>query len=251
MTLINDIFEFLCAFAPLELQMSFDNSGFLVGRKNRPVKRTLLALDITPEVINEAREKGAELVIAHHPIIFSALKNITDEKLLALAQSDIAAVCMHTNLDICDGGVNDVLIRLLSGKEALSPLDEDGCGRIAELNEAMCLSDFLSLCKEKLQTAGLRYYDAGKSVCRLAVLGGAGADSLYRAHELGCDTFVTADIKYHQFLDAAELGINLIDADHFCTENPVIPMLRAMLSDKFPEVEFSVSQVHRQLISFC
>ena len=81
-------------------------------------------------------------------------------------------------------------------------------------------------------------------------MGGAGGDALRDAVEKGCDTYVTADVKYHQFLEAAHCGINLIDADHFCTENPVIPVLAAKLADAFPEPEFVVSSRHRQIIRF-
>ena len=95
----------------------------------------------------------------------------------------------------------------------------------------------------------LRYVDAGKPVRRLAVMGGAGGDAMRDALARGCDTYVTADVKYHQFLDAAELGLNLIDADHFCTENPVMPVLAEKLRAAFPELTILLSQRHRQIIS--
>ena len=101
-----------------------------------------------------------------------------------------------------------------------------------------------------MDSKGLRYYDAGRSVKRLAVMGGSGGDYIGCAVEKGCDTYVTADIKYHQFLEAKELGINLIDGDHFCTENPVIPSLCEKLRHEFPDVCFTVSARHGQVISF-
>lgn len=248
-----EIFRFLCTLAPLELQMDFDNSGFLVGRRKAPVSKVLLALDITGEVIGEAIDKGAQLIISHHPVIFHRLASVSDEGsdeyVLRMAEQGIAAICMHTNLDIADGGVNDVLIRLL-GASCEGPLDKDGCGRIGSLPEPLSMEDFLARCKSRLHASGLRYFDAGQAVSRLAVLGGAGGDSLCEAAEKGCDTYVTADIRYHQFLDAARLGINLIDADHFCTENPVIPVLADKLAGEFPDLRFMVSQRHRALISF-
>lgn len=249
-----EIFETLCSWAPLELQMEFDNSGFLAGRKDKPVRRALLALDITEEVIREAIELGAELIISHHPLIFFPLKSVTGDgpgwKTLLLAENGLAAICMHTNLDIARDGVNDVLICLL-GAEPEGPLDAEGCGRVGTLPQAMPLQDFLQLCKDRLQAKGLRYVDGGRPVRRLAVLGGAGGDDVRDALAKGCDTFVTADVKYHSFLDALEEGLNLIDADHFCTENPVIPALAARLRQAFPQVEFVVSRKHRQLVSFC
>lgn len=253
MRTIHDIFYFLCRLAPLELQVDFDNAGFLVGRGSAPVNRVLLSLDITDEVIGEAIERKVDLIVSHHPVIFSKLRSVTDggtdDKVLRLAENRIGAICMHTNLDIAQGGVNDVLIRLL-GADSEAPLDKDGCGRIGELPEEMPLNAFLERCKTVLQVPGLRYCDGGKAVRRLAVMGGAGGNALEDAYGKGCDTYVTADVKYHQFLMAKELGINLIDADHFCTENPVIPVLAEQLSDAFPDVEFIVSARHKPVISF-
>lgn len=253
MTTVHEIFDQICAWAPLELQMDFDNSGFLVGRGDRVIHKALLSLDITLPVIEEASANGIDLIISHHPLIFYPLKSLTDEgpgyKALLLAEKGISAICMHTNLDITEGGVNDVLIRLL-GAEPESALDSDGCGRIGSLPQPLSMDAFLTLCKERLQTKGLRYVNVGKPVHRIAVLGGAGGHDLSFAIEKGCDTYITADIKYHEFLDAAEKGINLIDADHFCTENPVIPVLARRLAEKFPEVSFIVSSSHKQLVSF-
>ena len=229
--------------------MGFDNSGFLFGRETASVTKALLALDITSAVVDEAIEQGAELIISHHPLIFSPLKSVTDEKLLRLARHQIGVISMHTNLDIAQGGVNDVLMAAL-GVQVQGRLDEYGCGRVGRLDKAMPMEEFLPFCKAVLKTAGLRYYDSGRQVSKLAVMGGSGGDSLETAYRLGCDTYLTADIKYHQFLEAQELGINLIDGDHFCTENLVIPVLAQRLRTAFPETEFTISKRHRQVISF-
>lgn len=249
MTKIADVFDYLCEIAPLELQLPFDNSGFLVGRKEEEVKRVLLALDITPAVISEAVEYNAELIVSHHPVIFSSLKSFTDEKYLSLAENRIAVISMHTNLDIAKGGVNDVLLNLL-GAECTGPLDKDDCGRTGILRNETSLQSFIELCKESLGCNGIRYYDSGKTVKNIAVMGGSGGDALDDAVEKGCDTYVTADIKYHQFLSAAELGINLIDADHFCTENPVMSVLSKRLAERFEDVEFILSKSHKAIIEF-
>lgn len=244
-----EIYDYLKELAPLELQMDFDNSGFQLGRLDAEVNRALLALDVTEEVVGEAIELGAQLIISHHPLIFSKLRSIMDTKLLRLAENRIAVISMHTNLDIAAGGVNDVLITLL-GARADGPFDPDNCGRVGELPEAQQFDSFLRFCKTALDSKGLRYYDAGRPVKRLAVMGGSGGDYIGCAAEKGCDTYVTADIKYHQFLEAKELGINLIDGDHFCTENPVIPSLCEKLRHEFPDVCFTVSASHGQVISF-
>lgn len=252
MTTVQDIISFLEAAAPLELQTDFDNAGFLIGHADSEVRTVLLSLDVTDEVTEEAMQLGADLIVSHHPVIFHPVRSITDTradtvKLLRLIENRIAVISMHTNLDIAQGGVNDVLIQKL-GAETDGALDADGCGRVGHLREPMAFADFLSRCKQTLQVNGLRYVSAGKPVQRLAVMGGAGAGSIAQAAALGCDTYVTADIKYHDFLNARELGLNLIDADHFCTEDPVISDLLNRLSAAFPEVRFVKSTVHRQTI---
>lgn len=249
MTTAKNIFDNLCGLAPLELQLGFDNSGFLLGRESATVTKALLALDVTSAVVDETIEQGAELIISHHPLIFSPLKSVTDEKLLRLAQHKIGVISMHTNLDIAQGGVNDVLMKAL-GAEIIGTLEEDGCGRVGRLAEAMSMEAFLPFCKTVLNTSGLRYYDSGRRVSKLAVMGGSGGDSIETAFRLGCDTYLTADIKYHQFLEAQELGINLIDGDHFCTENLIVPVLARRLRAAFPETEFTISQRHHQVAGF-
>ena len=254
MTKIYQIYDALCEWAPLSLQMDFDNAGFQIGHWEDPVSRVLLALDVTDAVAEEAAALGVELVVSHHPLLFHPPKSITDDdptmsRVLFLAENRIAVISMHTNLDIAEDGVNDVLIRLL-GAEPEETLDDSGCGRIGVLEEPCSMAEFLACCKERLQVSGLRYYDAGKPVSRLAVMGGGGGDSVEDAWRKGCDTYVTADLKYHQFLHAEQLGLNVIDGDHFCTENPIIPELYERLSDTFPEVSFHISERHRQTVCF-
>ncbi len=253
MRVLNEIYEYLCSLAPLELQMEFDNAGLLIGRRQAPVSKAVLALDITEEVIEETLEIGANLIISHHPIIFHKLKSVSDtdndDRILRMVENGIAAVCMHTNLDIAEGGVNDILITLL-GASCQGVLDANNCGRIGSLPVPMAMQDYLQYIKTALHAEGLRFYDAGRPVEHLAVMGGAGGDSLHDAWEKGCDTYVTADVKYHQFLEAAQLGLNLIDADHFYTENPVISILAEKLNARFPDVEFCVSTRHHAVVSF-
>ena len=254
MALISEIYDFLCKLAPLELQMGFDNSGFQIGRRDINAERVILALDVTDDVVQEAEENEAKLIITHHPLIFSGIKSIDGntpegDRLLRLAKNGVAVISMHTNLDISAGGVNDVLIELL-GAKAEGVLDSENCGRIGHMAKPIELKSFLEMCKDKLRTNGLRYYDAGKPVYKLAVMGGAGGDSIEDAFKHGCDTYLTADIKYHQFLRAKELGINLIDADHFCTENPVIAVLKEKLQKEFTNTDFIISEKHNQIISF-
>ena len=254
MNTVKEIFDKLCEFAPLELQESFDNSGFLVGHAAAPVHTALLSLDVTNEVIEEAKSLGAELIISHHPAIWEDMKSVTDEtvekaRVLRLIENGIAVISMHTNLDIAEGGVNDVLLSLL-GADNRGPFEEEHCGRMGELAESVSLTTFLASCKDKLRTNGLRFYDAGRPVRKIAVMGGSGGANLIDAYKCGCDTYLTADVKYSIFLLARELGINLSDGDHFCTENPVIASLAERLSEAFPDTRFVISSRHTQTACF-
>lgn len=249
MPTVKDVFAYLCELAPLDMQLGFDNAGFLVGRENAVCRKALISLDVTKDVIEEAISGKYELIISHHPIIFSAIKSVTDEKLLELAENRVAVISMHTNLDIAEGGVNDVLLALI-GAEREAYLDEENCGRIGRLPQELPLKDFLEICRDRLHTNGLRYYDSGRCVKRVAVLGGSGGDEVMTAFEKGCDTYLTSDIKYHQFLLAQELGMNLIDGDHFGTEDPVIDTLHEKLTERFPDIAFDRAKHHLQVVKF-
>lgn len=262
MPTVSEVLNFLDGKAPVSTKMDFDNVGLLVGSAGREVKKILVALDITDEVINEASQIGAELIVSHHPLFFE-LKSITDtdrtgRKIINLIRNGISAICFHTNLDAARGGVNDTMAGLL-GLNNVKLLSEDGkgpdgepygIGRYGELPEPLSLQSFLELVKTRLKTRGLRYHDAGRPVKRVAVLGGSGGGEMKRVIEKGCDTFITADIRYDVFLAAKEEGLNLIDADHFCTENVVCPTLKAWLGEAFPDVRVDISAKHGQTANF-
>jgi dinuclear metal center YbgI/SA1388 family protein len=212
-------------------------------------------------VIEEARELGARLIVSHHPLFFSE-KSVTDAtvnggKILALAESGIAAICMHTNLDAAIGGVNDALARA-AGLTGASLLEEEGrldgeafsYGRVGSLEEPVALEEYLAQLKAALGAEGLRYHDAGVPVRKIAVVGGSGGSYLASAVRLGCDTLVTADIKYDVFLEAAEYGVNLIDGGHFRTENLVVPIIAHHITERFPEAQVVVSSRHGDTARF-
>ena len=237
--------------------MDFDNVGLLVGKSDSEVRRVLTELDITDAVIEEAREIGAELIVSHHPLFFS-VKSITNadptgRRIMTLIENGIAAICMHTNLDAADEGVNAALAEAIGVKEPKLLRVEGaeggvpyGIARFGELEEETDLVSFLEHVKCATGAAGLRYTDAGRTVKRVAFCGGSGGDYLEDAVRAGCDTFLTADVKHHVFLASLDHGINLIDGGHFCTENVVVPYLREKLAAAFPTVEITVSSQHRQ-----
>ena len=255
---IGEFRDIISAEVPFTMRLDFDNVGLLVGETSRELHRILIALDVTLDVIAEAAASGAELILTHHPVIFSGQKSITDETptgqlILSLARNGIAALCLHTNLDAISGGVSDALAKAL-GLESVTVLEhmgvdsqgrDYGAGRIGELGGAAnTMAVFLRNAIEALGAKGARYYDAGKPVHRVAVCGGSGGEYLELAHAENCDTYLTADIKYDRFLTAEQLGINLIDAGHFCTENVIVPVLADMVARLAPALDVRVSQ-HR------
>ena len=260
---VRDVFAYLNEIAPVEMGLPRDNVGLLAGREGRGVSRVLVSLDITEEVIREALALQAELIVSHHPLIRDPLYHVTDRdligrKVVTLIQNDMAAICMHTNLDVAKGGVNDVLAEALDlGERAvLLPSGETeagavyGLGRVGVLPEALSMPDFLRKISEVLEAEGLRYHDAGVPVQKVGLLGGSGSGELSQAIKLGCDTYVTGDVKYHAFLEARELGINLIDGDHYCTENLICLPLREGIAARFPQLEVRVSERHSQTARF-
>ncbi len=256
MATVREIYDFLDQKAPFSLQMDFDNAGFLVGHGEKAVTRIVVALDITEAVAEEAARVGAQLIVSHHPVIFHPVRRLTDDDLtgrllLSLTERGIAAICAHTNLDVAEGGVNDALARSLELEDAV-PFQPDGLGRVGLVSgpHTASLSAFASFVKERLGAGGVRCVDAGRPVRRVAVGGGACGDLVLAAAEAGCDTFITSDVKYNQFLDAAAAGINLIDAGHYPTENVVCPVLAHWLRQGFPEVEVLPSQAHREVFFY-
>ena len=255
MLTVKEIEERLYEKCPRDLAQSWDNVGLLVGSRSSPVERALVALDITGEVADEAIAKGCGLIVAHHPLIncnWTPVQTITDgtpqgRLLLKLIRHGISAICMHTNLDSAEGGVNDALAAAL-GLTDVGPLSEDGIGRVGTLPEEMDLAAFAGYVKERLGANGVRYADGGRRVRRVAVGGGACGEYGDLALSLGCDTFVTADVKYNGFLDAPDKGLNLLDAGHFPTEDVVCPILLGWLAQWGVPCEKSAS--HREVIQY-
>lgn len=257
MPTVREIEQALFELAPREGAMDWDNVGHLLGDPDSEVSRVLVALDITEDVADEAISHGCELIVAHHPVMncrwlpVQSVRSDTPQGhlLLKLLRNGVSAICMHTNLDVAWGGVNDILAEKLKLVDP-GPLCDNGLGRVGRLEEPMDLADFVRFVSRSLGCNGVRYAGAGKPVCRVAVGGGACGDFEDDAIRAGCDTFVTADLSYHQFLDAKGKGINLIDAGHFPTEDPVCEKLVQYVSDRFQELVVTKSTSHREVIQY-
>lgn len=255
MTTVQSIHDFLNALAPEHLAEEWDHIGLLCGHSDREVTRVLIALDPFEAACREAKALNCQLLLTHHPAIWSlqAVNNATPagRNLLFLIENGIAALNAHTNLDYASGGVNDCLAAQLGLRDIL-PLDlGDGKPLLRGGAVDPCTSaQFAQQIKIQLGCEGLRYADGGREIRRVAVGGGACADALVQVAALGYDAFVTADVKYNGFADAAALGITLLDAGHFQTENPVCAYLAAQLSAAFPDLTVYVSKNHSDCIKF-
>ena len=231
MATVRDIYNFIDSFAPFNIQEEWDNSGLLVGDEYAQVNKMLFALDITTDVINQAKSIGANLIITHHPIIFKAVSNVLNDSLIyKLIENKINIICAHTNYDKAVDGVNDVLCKTIN---ALKYEKVEGtCLNIAYIENSLLAEDFALYLRGKLGGV-VRYNSIDKMICKVAVCSGSGSDFLEMAKNLNCDALLTGDASHHAFLDANEMGIVLYSAGHFETENIAIKPLMNKIKDKF------------------
>lgn len=264
MASVGDVYRFLDQCAPFSYQLDFDNAGFLVGREETQLSSLLVALDLTEEVLEEAIANKVTLIVTHHPVIWGKLSSVTDRdltgrKLLRLIEHGIAVISAHTNLDTVEGGVNTVLAGVLGLQETI-PLHEEGLdtkgkpygiGRVGvRAGGETKLSDFVQEVKTALHLDGVRFLDAGRTVYRVAVGGGACGGMLPDVVRTGCDTFVTSELKHDVYLEAKARGINLIDAGHYGTEALVCPVLADWLREAFQDVTVEISKKQGEVFSY-
>ncbi|MDL2232790.1 Nif3-like dinuclear metal center hexameric protein [Ruminococcaceae bacterium OttesenSCG-928-L11] len=228
--------------APFELAEPWDNPGLLIGGGDREVCGVVVALDATSAVIDEAVEQGANLIVTHHPVIFSPLKSIGADSIpWKLVQAGISVISAHTNLDIAEGGVNDALAEQL-GLTNVRPMNESGLGRVGELPAPMESAAFAALVKERLQAPAVRYHAIGDKVKTVALCGGSGGDYLADAIQSGAQAYLTGECKHHIWLEAAEAGILLAEAGHYHTEAVIVEPLAKRLRDMLPQAVVHVSK---------
>ena len=242
LTLLNEI-------APPELAESYDNVGLLAGHPDWPVSRVLAALDLTREVVGEAKEKGAQMILTHHPIFFHARKNIREDDaegaaVCALIRERMALIAAHTNFDNASPGVNDALAAAL----ALNAVEVGPHGmRIGALEGDLSVEAFARLVEDRLNTKA-RCYAAGEKVIRkVAVLGGAGGCFFDEAAAAGADAFVTGEVKHHEALAACAQGLCMIEAGHYETEQIAIKLLIDCLQAHCDALQYHVTVIESRL----
>lgn len=243
-TTVGQLCDHLESIAPLHLQESYDNAGLITGERDWEVTGVICSLDATVEVVREAAEKGCNVVVAHHPIIFRGLKQITGTNYVGRAiieaiRRDIAIYAIHTNLDnVLDQGVNQAIAQKLglSDLEILAPKGPEGttgAGMIGQLPREMSEEEFLQFVKDRMETACVRHTKLiGLPIRKVAICGGSGSFLIENAIRSGADAYVTGDVKYHEFFDA-DGKLVLLDIGHFESEQFTIPLLAQIITKKF------------------
>ena len=232
---VGEILEYLSGLAPLETAESFDNVGLLVGGADAEVTGVCCCVDITREIVRETVEKGANLIISHHPVIFDGLKNIpTWTPVAELIKNDIAAIAMHTNFDIAPNGVNAALVELLEFESG--GCFENGFGAICEMTSDFTAKTLAEHCKERLGLECVKYSQNSaekKLLSRVAVCCGGGVDRdiMRLARKNNIDAIISGDIKHNFWIEAENCGIILIDAGHFGTEKAAAQALSKLVTD--------------------
>ncbi len=254
MTKCQTIMDAMNRIAPKRLAEEWDNPGLLVGSPQQEINRILLCLDVSDEVIELAVQSEVQLIISHHPMIFGAMKQLrTDlslgKRLQKLLKNDIAVFAAHTNLDIAEGGVNDVLAKAI-GLVDIAPFDrsrkpseepDPTLGRIGFLPAPLSPVAFAKQIKEALPTAYVRLVEAGEhEIKKVALCSGSGAEFIAKAAFLQADAYVTSDVKYHDAQRAVEEGIHVIDAGHFGTEFPIVHALKLNLEKELSRLGIQV-----------
>lgn len=234
--------------APKRLAEEWDNPGLLLGEPSAEVKKIFVCLDVLDNSISRAIDLDAQMIVAHHPLIFHAIKNVRfdlplGKKISRLIKNDIAVFAAHTNLDIAVGGVNDVLARKLGLTDVKMFDDEEfSLGRIGTLETPMTADDFARHVKIALNADNVRLICAGDfKISKVGLCGGAGAEFIAKAKFFGAQAFVTGDVKYHEAQSAVETGIHVVDAGHFATEFPIVHELADYLREELKN--FSVDIV--------
>jgi GTP cyclohydrolase I len=233
MMILKDVMAVLDTIAPFEGAQEWDNVGLMVGDLESPINSVLVALDPSLEVIRTAQDAGIDLILTHHPLIFQPitridLKDVIAKKISMLILTRINLISMHTNLDKAPGGVADELAKRL----ALSDVSAHGYMRIGFISHPSTLNEWItSLC-----ISGARIIDAGRGVSKVAMCPGSGMEYWKHALSLGCDTFVTGDVRYHAGLDAKEAGMNVVDLGHFGTEEIIVAPLAERLKQELKGV---------------
>ena len=238
---VQDVYDLIDRFAPFDTQVEEDNSGLLVGSAGQEITAVLFALDVTEAVIDEAAALGAQLIVTHHPLMFSPVHALTDADyegrlIRRLTRENISLIAVHTNLDQAPGGMNDTLAECCG----LAGITGEGFFRCGSLPVPCTAREFADALKTRLHTE-VRLMGPGDAVVRKAGLcSGGGSSEWASALRAGCDAFISGEIKHHLALAMADSGLVALECGHFATEEPGIRALAAALQKTINTVECKV-----------
>lgn len=239
---MKDVIDLIEYVAPRELQYDWDNSGLIV-KCSDSVDNILIALDVTEEVIEEAIESGCDMILTHHPLIFTAIKSLSKDEypsslVMELIKNNISLYSAHTSYDRAQGGMNDMLAQMLglTNLKTVGGIGED-LMRIGEFETAVSANELAQIVKDKLECVVKISDDKCANIKTVAVIGGSGADFVYAAKQQGADALVTGEAKHNNLLEAKDLGILLVDAGHYGTEQIFANNIFSGLQSRLDEVQ--------------
>lgn len=251
MAKISEIYAFLNQSFPFCDAEKWDNSGYLV-ESDCEVKKIIVSLDATCKVVNEAIDKKAELIITHHPVIFSPISalSLSNPAVLAVKNS-VGIISAHTNYDVSSLGADALLEKTLvnafgfTDVKILDITDRDkniGFGRIGIIPEAKTADEFAKDLKTLFNADSIRYTACEKPIKKVAFCCGGGSSYIEKAIALGCDAYITSDVKHSSYISAENAGMALFTPTHYQMEKPAMTNIVKVLSDKFPEIEILESE---------
>ncbi len=244
---VTKVVKVLEAYFPLSLQEGWDNSGLQISPEDSSIKGVLLSLDVGTATVNEAAENGCNLIIAHHPLIFSSTKKLYNNfypynVVHKAIKHGIGIYAFHTNLDTAEGGLNDYVCKLLNLSD-ISIIEKHPPLRIGRLPQELSIEDTVLYIKEKLDIECIKYVKgSNKPINRIAVCTGSCADMVYELLNEEFDLFLTGDLKHHTAFYAKESGINIADATHFHTEKYAKYIMADVLKKEIGDIKIKISQ---------
>lgn len=259
MTTVADIYSAINELIPFDTKESWDNCGMLAGDPDKCVTKIITALDITNDVIEEAKASGAELIVSHHPVIFSPLKSVTASSPVGrLLSGGVSAICTHTPFDMSPLGMNKGLYDILSAPLGLSedsqPLDDMGnglsIGRIYELKSPLTSKEAAERAKKALGCTCVRFTN-GHIIKRIAISSGAGNSFIHLAAQKGADALLSGDFKHDGFIDAVNMDFTVIDCGHFHTERIFCGLMKNILSKRFSEIDIIEAKSCTDPANYC
>ena len=246
---VREIINVIEEFAPLNLQEKWDNSGLCIGSPDDEVSSVLIGLDCTPELVDEAAACGADMIITHHPLIFSGLKKISPDDMVGAAvikavKAGISIYAAHTSADKVIAGVSGAMAARL-GLENVSILDEDGegtgLGVVGDLPEPLTAEEAVALVKDRFSLKAMRASRPVEGrISRVAMCGGSGGSLIGAAKASGAQLYISGDISYHNFFTSEDFMI--MDIGHYESEIEIVDILFSLIKKNFPTFAVRITQ---------